>query len=218
MNDDFNEIFRRWLISRSVQPPKQPQPLNKPLNLGEVPKLPPFAPITPEMVTRYAPPKQKVFVSYHHRNDQLWYNKFSKLFSGVYDLFTDTSIVREIDSDDAEYQSRLIREQHITGSSITIVLCGAETWKRKHVDWEIHATLEKEHALLGIALPTCLKGPTGLFIVPDRLHYNLQTGYARFMEWSEDARAVASGIFVATKAASPKLINNSLPQMGKNAP
>jgi hypothetical protein len=103
------------------------------------------------------PVKPKVFVSYHHKNDQWWSDQFSKLFAGSYDMFTDTSIGRRIDSEDPLYQSREIRENYISGSSITIVLIGAETGKRKHVDWEIYATLSKKHALLGIALPTCAK-------------------------------------------------------------
>src|SRR6266404_4514905 len=37
-----------------------------------------------------------LFVSYQHRCDQWYYNRFSELFSGVYDLFRDTSVDREI--------------------------------------------------------------------------------------------------------------------------
>lgn len=164
------------------------------------------------------PPKPKVFVSYHHANDQRYYNRFSELFSDVYDLFTDTSVGRKIDSDDPDYQSRFIREEHITGSSITIVLCGAETGKRKHVDWEIHATLEKQHALLGVVLPTCQKTYDGKFLVPDRLVDNVNSGYARWMHWSDNPQVVASWISMATSAVVPKLIDNARPQMAKNLP
>jgi len=200
MNED--DFFRRYL--QNLPPRSSPQS-SPPTNAAET-------------LLRYLtpPPKPKIFVSYHHRNDQGWYDRFSQLFSNVYELFTDTSIERKIDSDDSEYQSRYIREQHITGSSLTIVLCGAETWKRKHVDWEIYATLEKEHALLGVILPTCQKTPDGKVIVPDRLHQNCVTGYARFMDWSENPQAIASGISVARNAVSARLVNNSLPQMGKN--
>jgi hypothetical protein len=68
-------------------------------------------------------------------------------------VITDTSIDRRIGSDDVDYHQQVIREQHITGSSVTVVLCGAETWKRRWVDWEIQMTLNKRHALLGICLP-----------------------------------------------------------------
>ncbi len=85
--------------------------------------------------------RRKVFISYHHRGDQEWSNRFTKLFAEHYEIFYDNSLDGRIRSDDPEYIHRAIREDHIVGSSITIVLCGAETWKRKYVDWEIHSTL-----------------------------------------------------------------------------
>jgi len=48
---------------------------------------------------------------------------------------------------------RGIRENFITGTSCTIVLCGAQTHLRKYVHWEIKATLDKEHGLIGVNLP-----------------------------------------------------------------
>lgn len=163
------------------------------------------------------PVKPKVFVSYHHKNDQFWYNQFSKLFANSYELFIDTSIGRKIDSDDPLYQSRKIREDHINGSSITVVLIGAETWKRKHVDWEIHATLDRKHALLGIALPTHAKSARGEVIVPDRLHDNLVSGFARWIHWSNNAATVSSAITVARQVAQTSaLIANSRPQLGRS--
>jgi hypothetical protein len=156
------------------------------------------------------PKKPKVFVSYHHRNDQRWYDRFSTLFQDKYDLILDTSIQRKIDSFDPDYQSRKIREDHITGSSITVVLLGRETWKRRHVDWEIHATLEKEHALLGIVLPEHSKDWTGQnFLVPDRFGDNVHSGFAHWIMWSENPSAVETAIDLAKiKAVNTKLIQN----------
>jgi hypothetical protein len=134
-----------------------------------------------------------------------------------FELFTDTSVERRIDSDDSEYQSRYIREQYITGSGGTVVLCGAQTWKRKHVDWEIHATLEKQHALLGVVLPTHVKNTAGQIVVPDRLSDNVQSGYAVWMYWSEAGTDVAAGIKRAlTQARNVALIQNGRPQMPRN--
>ena len=76
------------------------------------------------------------------------------VFADDYEVIQDNSVEREIDSNDAEYVTRRIREDFITGSSCTVVLCGAETPQRKFVDWEIKATLDKEHGLIGINLPT----------------------------------------------------------------
>lgn len=99
--------------------------------------------------------RRKVFISYHHANDQHYYNEFSRFFSGSYDIFYDNSLDRRIDSTKSEYVNRKIREDYIVGSSATIVLCDSETFKRKWVDWEIHATLYHRHCLLEIILPTC---------------------------------------------------------------
>lgn len=161
-----------------------------------------------------APVKPRVFVSYHHQLDQGYYDRFAQLFAGAFDIFTDNSIARKIDSDDSDYQQRVIREQHITGSSITIVLCGAETWKRRWVDWEIHMTLNKEHALLGIVLPTATTNPLGEIIVPDRLLANVNSGYASWIHWTDDPRALRTAIDAAKqRALQTRNIDNSAPRM-----
>jgi len=163
------------------------------------------------------PKKPDVFVSYHHKNDQGWYDRFSTLFGDAYNLFNDTSIGRKIDSDDPIYQSRKIREDHITGSSITVLLIGAETWKRKHVDWEVYSTLEKKHALLGIVLTTRTTNAAGLIIVPARFHENLQSGYAHMVHWSERPADVKAAVDSAKlKAKNTLLIRNGLEQLSYN--
>ena len=72
------------------------------------------------------PAKRSIFVSYHHGGDRTYYDAFSKLFADTYDVVQDNSPEREIDSDDSEYVIRRIREEYITGSSCTVVLCGAD--------------------------------------------------------------------------------------------
>jgi hypothetical protein len=163
------------------------------------------------------PKKPKVFVSYHHGNDQAYYNRFTSLFDNGYDIITDTSVERLIDSDDKDYQQQVIRDQHITGSSVTIVLCGAESWKRRWIDWEIHMTLNKEHALLGVALPTAVKGNRGGVIVPDRLHANIQSGYAHWIDWTENPQTMKAAIDAArAKAQQTANIRNSEPRMQRS--
>src|SRR5207253_16569 len=76
------------------------------------------------------------------------------IFSASYDVITDNLLDRAVGSDDVEYVMRRIRENYITGSSCTLVLVGRDTWGRKYVDWEIDATLQKEHGLIGLQLPT----------------------------------------------------------------
>lgn len=161
--------------------------------------------------------RPKVFVSYHHQRDQAYYDRFATLFASGYEIITDTSIDRKIDSDNSDYQQQVIREKHITGSSITVVLCGAETYKRRWVDWEIHMTLNKEHALLGIALPTAVRSNRGGIIVPSRLHANVQSGYAHWIHWTDDPNAIRTAIDGAkAKARLTRNIDNSAPRMKRS--
>jgi hypothetical protein len=97
--------------------------------------------------------KRKVFISYHHAGAQWYCNTLGELITDVFNIATDRSMDRAIDSDNAEYVMRRIRENHISGTSCTIVLVGPETYGRKYIDWEIKATLDKQHGLLGINLP-----------------------------------------------------------------
>lgn len=122
--------------------------------------------------------KHSIFVSYHHGGDRAYYDAFTNLFADQYGIVQDNSVEREIDSDDVEYVYQRIREEYITGSSCTVVLCGAQTPWRKFVDWEIKATLDKEHGLIAVQLPTNPR-----FAVPARLLENTQTGYAVWTSW-----------------------------------
>ena len=126
-------------------------------------------------------------------------------------------VLRMMDSDDPDYINRKIREDYIYGSSITIVLCGSETHKRRFVDWEIYSTLHYEHALLGILLPTALKTIDSKVIVPFRLHHNLQSGYAYHIDWPTNAEGLKTAIETAIERSQlTKSIDNSAPKMTRN--
>jgi len=158
----------------------------------------------------YSQVKRKVFISYHHENDEGWANSFRKTFSTSYEVFYDNSLDDEVDSDDYDYIYRRIREDYIKGSSVTIVLCGAETWKRRFVDWEIHATLHHEHALLGIILATAIIDHQGKYIVPDRLVDNVNSNYAHWITWPSNALTLKNAIdFAISKSSRKELIINS---------
>jgi len=165
------------------------------------------------------PQKPRLFISYHHADDQRWCDAFRQYFGNTYDLFTDNSLLRKINSDDAEYIDRKVRDEYITGSSITVVLCGPNTWKRKFVDWEIHATLDKQHALLGIILPHNAPNSTGNYVVPARLHDNIQSGYAHWIKWTTDPNEIAKSITQSKDMAKEiSKIENSREQMKRNLP
>lgn len=129
--------------------------------------------------------KRKVFVSYHHGGDQGYYDSFTRSFCDTYEVITDTSLERRVDSVDVDYVMRRIRENYIAGSSCTIVLVGRDTWGRRYVDWEIKATLEKGHGLIGVRLPTAPVTSQGTITVPDRLYDNINSGYALWVTWDE---------------------------------
>ena len=163
--------------------------------------------------------KSRIFVSYHHHVDQAYYDAFSRYVSKNYDVLYDNSPERAKDSDDAEYIMRSLRENHITGSSCTIVLCGEEARWRKFVDWEIDVTLSMEHGLVAVLLPTHRLGDNGGAHKPDRLQDNIDSGYAVFITWQDIVRNGPN--FVCEKVAlanakSKRLINNNRPRMLRN--
>lgn len=131
------------------------------------------------------PTKRKIFVSYHHHRDQADYDALAAICDDC-EFLQDNSLDRRVDSDDPEYQERRIREDYIKGTSVTVVLCGLDTYKRKFVDWEIYATLLKDGGLIGIQLPNAKANPANEgFLVPSRLHDNIQSGYALWKQWYE---------------------------------
>jgi antiphage defense system Thoeris ThsB-like protein len=166
------------------------------------------------------PVKHKVFISYHHGGDPAYYDAFSRTFHDTYDVIYDNSLERQVDSDNVDYVMRRIRENYIVGSSCTIVLVGKETWGRKYVDWEIEATLDAKHGLIGVYLPTALRDPaTNNIIVPGRLHDNIQSGFAQWQSWQEiTASAAKLQQYVSTaKSQGSKLIVNTRERRLRNA-
>jgi hypothetical protein len=155
--------------------------------------------------------KHQVFVSYHHGCDQAYYDAFSSRFHDTYYVIRDVSLDAEVESDDVDYVMRRIREDYIAGSSCTIVLAGAETWRRKYVDWEIKATLDKEHGLIGAYLPGATRPKEDKLIVPGRLHDNIQSGFALFLSWQELTTSAAQleRYVNDAKSRDRRLINNS---------
>lgn len=162
--------------------------------------------------------KRKVFVSYHHGGDRAYYDAFINKFSSNYDVVHDNSVERAVDSTNTEYVIRRIRENYITGSSCTIVLCGAQTPWRKFVDWEIKATLDKQHGLIGVNLPSNPMNNNQRFTVPDRLHDNIQSGYATWIDWPTFTRSSQNVQYYIEQANSKPaiLINNSRPLRLRN--
>jgi len=164
----------------------------------------------------YKQVRRKIFVSYHHGGDQWYYDEFSRFFHDAWETVYDNSLERQIDSDNTAYVMQRIRDKHITGTSCTVLLIGGQTYQRKYVDWEVKATLDKVHGLLGIILPSHIKNTNNQILVPDRFVHNVNTGYASYMFWEQlTAESLTNAVNAAVSAPS-RLIDNSSPMKSKN--
>ena len=205
--------YERWTryLDYGGPPPVPPPP-------SPFDSLPKFDLLRNLPVAPQPDPRPKVFVSYHHKRDQGWCDLFRNTFSKDLRVFTDRSLSARVRSDDPEYVNRVIREDRIVGSSVTVVLCGPETWKRKYVDWEIRSTLHHEKGLLGIVLPTATRDAQGSRLIPDRLFDNWRSSFAHVIEWTSDPEAVRGALREARRRArtSSNLIDNSRAKMARN--
>jgi hypothetical protein len=184
------------------------------MNQGNPPSL-------ADLMTQLSTVKKKVFISYHHA-DQAAVNSFRHTYANTLDVFGDKSLNIPFNSMNTEYVYRMIREKHITGSSVTIVVCGYETWKRKYVDWEINATLSKNHALLGIIIPgtplTLYDDGTYKMRIPQRLFSNHESGYAHVIDWPNNSAELSNAINHAANLSkqNANFKSNSAPLMSRN--
>lgn len=163
--------------------------------------------------------KHKVFISFHHADDAKR-KKFEKKWSDEIDGFVSKS-VQDGDIDPTlttEYIRQLIRDKFIADATVTIVLIGEETWKRKYVDWEISSSIRKTKnnsrtGLIGILLPSYLssvgakgllsKTDDGVFYnphtIPPRLYDNIQCGFAKIYSWPSSSQQLKKWIDDAFK-------------------
>lgn len=70
--------------------------------------------------------KHKVFISYHHANDQLYKEELLRL-NKLHDIFIDSSVdTGDIDENLNDNRIReVIRDEYLKDSSVTILLVGA---------------------------------------------------------------------------------------------
>ena len=168
----------------------------------------------------------KVFVSYHHDNDQWDREQFEALFSDYYRVFITKSVqIGDIDPNiDVDTVRRKIREDYLGDSSVTVVLVGKETWQRKHVDWEIgasirHTKLNPRSGVIGIFLPDHPdfgRQQYDPYVIPPRLHQNADCGFATLHHWSNDPRSVAAWIEAAFRRRFQLNPDNSYPSFQQN--
>ena len=173
--------------------------------------------------------RHKVFVSYHHANDQYYRNKFEELFSSLYDIMISKSVqIGDINPYlKTETIRQKIRDEYLRDSTVTVVLIGTETWKRKHVDWEMASSIRQtaynsRSGLIGILLPDYHQhykieyGKYRKTTIPPRLSDNIDCGFAEIYEWSNDPYEVQRWIHEAFKRRNVITPDNSFPSFSNN--
>jgi len=161
----------------------------------------------------------KVFVSYHHEDDQGYRDAFEALFADYYGIMVSKSVqIGDIPEGlKTETVRQKIRDEYLRDSTVTVVLIGTQTWQRKHVDWEIgasirHTEYNPRSGLLGILLPTHPNFGTGRVdygLIPPRLADNHRCGYAKVYDWVNDPSQVQSWIHTAFADRKHKNPDNS---------
>lgn len=145
-------------------------------------------------------PKHKVFISYHHKNDQQYKDELVRLLRN--DL-VDKS-VHDDDIDDRNIKTATIRQKirdnFIADATVTVVLIGPETCARKHIDWEIGSSLRKTKknsrcGMLGIVLPNHPdygKKLSAVTLIPPRLADNIggDDPYAKIYHWPKSGSLI----------------------------
>ena len=177
------------------------------------------------------PPKRRCFISYHHA-DEREVQTFLDTYSNA-EVFTHRALGLDmandiVDSNDTDYVMRRIRQQYMQNTSVTIVMVGQNTWKRRYVDWEIAASLRNgfanpANALLGIKLPSYAYG---IQQYPDRLNDNLNAQgaadgtpcYARCIPYPTNSAELRAAIEEAHQRRQNEshLINNTRARFGYN--
>lgn len=170
--------------------------------------------------------RHKVFVSYHHANDQAYRNHFERLFVNIHDIMVSKSVqIGEIPQNlQTETIRQKIRDEYLSDSTVTVVLIGSQTWQRKHIDWEIGSSIRQTQnssrsGLLGIILPTYPRTNQREYnphTIPPRLYDNIQCGFAEIYNWSDNPTTVQNWIHEAFGRRNKIIPNNSFPNFVNN--
>ena len=171
--------------------------------------------------------RHKVFVSYHHSQDEGYKTRFCKMLgSDIVDKsVTDGDIDVDLKTDTIRQK---IRDEFISDASVTVVLTGRCTWQRKHIDWEIGSSLRdtKKNArcgVLGILLPNHYDFGRDVYrghLIPPRLTDNSggNDAFAAIYDWPRpwSTDSVRNWIHHAFERRSLRLPTNARPQFGRN--
>jgi hypothetical protein len=180
-------------------------------------------------------PKHKTFISFHHADDY-YKNALETQWGEQLDEFVSKSVG---DGDINPFLTtdrirQLIRDDFISDATVTLVLIGQGTWRRKYVDWEIASSIRDTKknprtGLLGLLLPTySAQLPYGMntsilkysdngsvynpYTIPPRLYDNIECGFAKIYSWPtspNDLRQWIDDAFLRRKSCLPTNSRNS---------
>ncbi len=131
--------------------------------------------------------KRRIFISFDH-DDARRVSGFMGLRQIIDSFdFYNHKLDHRINSTDAEYVKRVIREDYIRPASVTVVLIGGQTAQSSWVRWEIEESRRQGKGILGIRLPGWA-GP-----VPNGVPANAVGGwepdkFASWIEWAYGQR------------------------------
>ena len=185
--------------------------------------------------------RHKVFVSFHHGEISNQYsganykNKFVRLFQDEENILISKAVEDgDIDPTNKTDTIRgIIRDKYLRDSTVTVVLIGPETWKRKHVDWEISSSIRDTQfnprsGLLGLFLPNhpdyqrkflineYCEGEFNPYTIPPRLYENWKCGYAKLYPWTENADLLQQWIHEAFLTKDMTYPDNKYPSFANN--
>ena len=171
--------------------------------------------------------RHNVFVSYYHADDEDYRNEFDRICQDANITVSKSVNIGDIDNgNNTDTVMRIIRDQYLRDATVTAVLIGPNTWKRKYVDWEIAASLRStrhnsRNGLLGIFLPEHPdygQSEFNKFIIPPRLADNTGNGYAKVYDWKDDPSLISNWIHRAFQDRHQILPDNSRPRFANNRP
>lgn len=165
----------------------------------------------------------KTFISFHSA-DILYKHRFETLFHNRITISQSVDIGDISDGIQTETVRQKIRDEYLRDTSVTIVLVGANTWQRKHVDWEISASIRQTQAnprsgLLGILLPTYpgfQNNKYNPYTIPPRLYENIEKQFASIHLWNENSLIVQQWIHNAYLRKSDLEPTNAYPTFANN--
>ena len=182
-------------------------------------------------------PRHRTFISYHDgrpKFEQGGDYSFRVIFEQLFSEGSDALVCGAVQDGDIDLEistettRQRIRDGYLRNTSVTLVLIGARTWQRKHVDWEIGSSIRdtprnSRSGLLGIFLPTYpgARDSRGTlhydpYTIPPRLYDNVECGYATLHDWTTNPADVRTWIHNAFIRKDRVLPVNTRPHFGRN--